>query len=91
MEATRLKVEAGPPISASEGQGLWLVTRAGRVIAFGDARSYGDAHARTPVVGMAATPDGRGYWLATRGGGVYSFGDAGASARSGASTWPAPW
>jgi hypothetical protein len=77
VEATRLEVAARPPISSAEGQGLWLVTRAGRVMAFGDARSYGDAHARSAVVGMAATPDGKGYWLATRGGGVYSFGDAG--------------
>jgi hypothetical protein len=64
------------PISSTAGQGLWLVTQAGRVLAYGDARSYGDAHAATPVVGAAATPDGRGYWLVSRGGGVYSFGDA---------------
>ena len=78
VEATGLEeVGAGPPISSTKGQGLWLVTRAGRVIALGDARSYGDAHARTPVVGVAPAPDGRGYWMATSGGGVYSFGDAG--------------
>ncbi len=77
VAATGLKVEAGLPISSTPGQGLWLVTRAGRVLALGDAHSYGDAHAGTPVVGMAATPDGRGYWMATAGGGVYSFGDAG--------------
>ena len=72
-------VEAGPrrPIASSTGQGLWLVTRAGRVFAFGDAHGYGGAHASTPVVGAVATPSGRGYWLVTKGGGVYSFGDAG--------------
>ena len=45
-------------------------------MAHGDARSYGRAHAKTPVVGAASTPDGSGYWLATSGGGVYGFGDA---------------
>ncbi|MGA3218149.1 MAG: hypothetical protein ABSE77_03570 [Acidimicrobiales bacterium] len=29
VEATRLKVQARPPISSSKGQGLWLVTRPG--------------------------------------------------------------
>ena len=64
------------PITSAAGQDVWLVTRAGRVFAYGDARDYGDAHASTPVVGAAATPDGGGYWLVTEGGGVYSFGDA---------------
>jgi hypothetical protein len=65
------------PITSATGQDVWLVTRTGRVFAYGDARAYGDAHASTPVVGAAVTPDGRGYWLVTEGGGVYSFGDAG--------------
>ncbi len=32
-QATGLKVGAGLPISSTPGQGLWLVTRAGRVLA----------------------------------------------------------
>jgi hypothetical protein len=49
------------PITSAAGQDVWLVTRTGRVFAYGDARAYGDAHASTPVVGAAVTPDGRGY------------------------------
>ena len=76
VEATQLRAHAGRSASSTTGQGFWMVTRAGRVIAYGDAQSFGDAHAETPVVGAATTPDGRGYWLATGGGGVYGFGDA---------------
>lgn len=64
------------PITSAAGQDVWLVTRAGRVFAYGDARDYGDAHASTPVVGAAATPDGGGYWLVANDGGVFTFGDA---------------
>ncbi len=78
IEGARRAPDARSPISSAAGQGLWLVTRAGRVLAYGDARAYGDAHARTAVVGAAATPDGKGYWLVSAGGGVYRFGDAGA-------------
>ncbi len=31
---------------------------------------------KTPLVGMAATPDGRGYWLVASDGGIFTFGDA---------------
>ncbi len=77
VEASLVGAGSRRPIASSTGQGLWLVTRAGRVFAFGDAHGYGGAHPSTPVVGAAATPSGDGYWLATSGGGVYSFGDAG--------------
>ena len=33
-------------------------------------------HPRSPVVGVASTPDGRGYWLVMRNGGVLGAGDA---------------
>jgi N-acetylmuramoyl-L-alanine amidase len=33
--------------------------------------------AKSPVVGMVATPDGHGYWLVASDGGVFTFGDAG--------------
>ena len=31
---------------------------------------------KTPLVGMAATPDGKGYWLVASDGGIFTFGDA---------------
>ena len=31
---------------------------------------------KTPLVGMAATPDGNGYWLVASDGGIFTFGDA---------------
>jgi hypothetical protein len=60
------------------GRGYWLVSSAGRVFAFGKARSHGSARVRAgdAIVAIAATPDGRGYWLISREGEVFSFGDA---------------
>jgi hypothetical protein len=60
------------------GDGYWLVSREGRVLAFGSAEHHGSlAQAPpSPVIGIAATASGRGYWLATTSGGVYAFGDA---------------
>ena len=73
-------------------QGYWLVTGGGRVLGYGDARSFGsDANAQPhpAVVGMAATPDGLGYWLVTGAGRVLSYGDA-RSFGSGTNAQPHP-
>lgn len=62
-----------------DGGGYWLVSAAGEIFPFGDAKSYGSARPGQPgdgIVGMAATPDGNGYWLVSRDGEVFSFGDA---------------
>ena len=66
------------------GKGYWVVTRAGHVYTFGDARFYGTtrhgyaAQIRTnaPAVAIAGTPSGRGYIIVTADGGVFTFGDA---------------
>ena len=52
---------------------------AGRVIACGDAKFYGDAHAKHlngPIVGSVATSDGKGYYLVGSDGGIFTYGDA---------------
>ena len=69
---------ASPP-SAPANAGYWLVSRAGDVFAFGNAKNYGSTRARhlkQPIVGMAVTPSGHGYWLVARNGNVFAFGDA---------------
>ncbi|MFM8238663.1 MAG: CAP domain-containing protein [Actinomycetota bacterium] len=59
------------------GDGLWRVTKTGRVYATGDALFLGSATGKhAPVVGIAATPSGHGYWLVGRDGSVWGFGDA---------------
>jgi hypothetical protein len=65
--------------SAPDGQGAWLVDRAGAVVASGDASNFGSvapARRTAPIVGIASTPSGRGYWIAGSDGNVYAFGDA---------------
>ena len=61
--------------------GYRLVGQDGGVFDFGGAGYYGSLPnssivPKTPVVGMASTPDGLGYWLVTQGAVVYPFGDA---------------
>jgi N-acetylmuramoyl-L-alanine amidase len=48
------------------------------VVPFGSASLGLNALAaqKTPLVGMAATPDGKGYWLVAADGGIFTFGDA---------------
>jgi arylsulfatase A-like enzyme len=61
------------------GNGYWLPARDGRVLAFGDAKHFGDASSlalNQPVLGMTATPSGAGYYLVAADGGIFSFGDA---------------
>ena len=66
-------------VPTPDGAGYWAGETDGRVTAFGDAGSFGDAAGKSlshPVIGMASTPDGAGYWLVASDGGVFSFGDA---------------
>jgi hypothetical protein len=49
------------------------------VYTFGSAGFYGSTSGKTlrsPVVGMANTPDGKGYWLVASDGGIFSYGSA---------------
>jgi hypothetical protein len=60
------------------GDGYWVVTREGRVHAFGAAPGHGSVPVHDParpVVGMAARRGG-GYWVAASDGSVFSFGGA---------------
>ena len=66
-------------IAAPGSGGYWLVTREGNIISFGNAKNFGSVavkHLKSPVVGMAVTPDEAGYWEATASGKVFNFGDA---------------
>jgi N-acetylmuramoyl-L-alanine amidase/ribosomal protein L24E len=62
------------------------------VVPFGDASLGPTAleSAKTPVVGMAATPSGNGYWLVAADGGVFTFGDANFYGSEGAATLNKP-
>jgi hypothetical protein len=66
--------------SSREGcPGYYVVSNAGVVRAFGDARWFGDlrgSHLNAPITQIVPTPDGGGYWLLGSDGGVFSFGDA---------------
>jgi hypothetical protein len=59
--------------------GYWLVGSDGGIFTFGNVGYYGstgNVHLKSPIVGMAPTPDGRGYWLVASDGGIFTFGDA---------------
>ncbi|MEO1060903.1 MAG: hypothetical protein AAFZ07_05755 [Actinomycetota bacterium] len=73
--------------SQRNGGGYWVVNTAGRVRAYGEAKSYGDASGlplQRPIVGMASTESGNGYWLVASDGGVFAYGDAGFHGSAGA-------
>jgi subtilisin family serine protease len=71
-----------PIVGAAEspdGLGYWLVSSAGEVFAFGDARSYRSSakfYASEPVVAVAVTPNAKGYWLVAQNGRVVAYGNA---------------
>ena len=80
-DAGRLgKGEAVSSLSATpSGQGYWIFTNRGRVLAFGDAPFLGDVSAlrlNGPVLGSVATPTGQGYYMVASDGGIFTFGDA---------------
>ncbi|MCP4961662.1 MAG: hypothetical protein GY925_20645 [Actinomycetia bacterium] len=65
--------------ATASGQGLWLFTERGDVVALGDAESFGDLTDFSldgPIVAATTTPTGEGYYMIGSDGGVFSFGDA---------------
>jgi hypothetical protein len=65
-------IQIAPTVS---GEGYWIVSAAGDVVAFGDAQDAGDlssAPLTAPIVGLAPGPDG-GYYLADDDGEVFAF------------------
>ncbi len=76
LTANAVDVEASPTLG-----GYWIATADGGVVAFGDARLFGNSRTATTstFVGMAPTPTGRGYWLVTSTGLVFAHGDASAT------------
>lgn len=63
--------------STSSGYGYWMVTAAGRVFAFGDAKNRGFIKdLSVDIVDIEVTPTGKGYWLLAKSGRVFPFGDA---------------
>lgn len=70
-------------ISTASGQGYWLTTNLGRIIAVGDAfdvtdlvELLGPGALHGEIVGASNTPSGQGFWLVGADGGVFSLGDA---------------
>lgn len=57
--------------SLPNGPGYWLVTRMGRVLAFGHAPQLPAIRPLHPVIGIVAGPN-HGYWLYTAEGNVYN-------------------
>jgi hypothetical protein len=75
----RERVSRVVQVAYSSVPGYWTATADGRVLAYGNAESFGSlqgASLSAPVSGMAVTPSGKGYWLMGGDGGVFTFGDA---------------
>jgi 3-phytase len=68
------------PVQTSDAgrSGYWMVAADGKVYAFGDARSLGDALLSPGVeaVDLEPTPSGNGYWIVDSAGHVFAMGDA---------------
>ncbi|HYH51412.1 MAG TPA: phytase [Acidimicrobiia bacterium] len=67
------------PIQAVPNKsGYWMVGNEGKVYAFGDAKTFGDANlpAGAQAVDLEPTPSGNGYWIIDDFGNVYARGDA---------------
>lgn len=63
--------------STTNGYGYLMVTDAGRVFAFGDAKNRGFVKGLSvEIVDIEVTPTGKGYWLLAKSGRVFPFGDA---------------
>ncbi len=69
--AASAQVPATPALT-----GYRVASADGDVLALGKARPLPAVHPRSPVVGVASTPDGNGYWLVMKNGGVLGAGDA---------------
>ena len=77
ITTTRSRPKKSTAVKA--GAGYWVLSRSGRVYAYGDARNYGSVPAKKLIgfaVAIASTHDGKGYWIASSRGRVYAFGDA---------------
>jgi uncharacterized delta-60 repeat protein len=72
--------ETAASLSATpSGNGYWIFTNRGRVLAYGDAPFLGDMSGTKlngPVLGSVATPSGKGYYMVASDGGIFAFGDA---------------
>ncbi len=69
-----------PVAPDSSGTGYWMLTAAGGVHAFGDARLQGEPSGKignARAVRLEPTPTGLGYWILDSRGVVHPFGDAG--------------
>jgi len=76
VAATTTTVTATPTTTTpSATGGYWILTSSGRMLAFGDVSTHGDA-ATGGAVAAAATSSGNGYWIAHANGAVDVFGDA---------------
>ena len=75
---------APAPPPAPRRSGYWMLGSDGRVFAFGDATTLGDASAQLPpdtkAVHIEPTPTGNGYWILDNRGDVFAYGDAAALA-----------
>ena len=66
------------------GDGYWVFTTLGRVLAFGDVDHFGDmtgVSLNGPVLDAVATPSGHGYRMVASDGGVFSSGTLRSTAR----------
>ncbi len=68
----------GPPPQQTRRSGYWMVGSTGKVFAFGEARTHGDAPVTRPAraVDLEPTPTGNGYWVIDDRGAVFAHGDA---------------
>jgi hypothetical protein len=68
-----------PSPAPTTRSGYWMVTAAGEVHAFGDARHHGDPNGtlgKARAVHLEPTPAGKGYWILDDTGRVRAYGDA---------------
>jgi myo-inositol-hexaphosphate 3-phosphohydrolase len=65
-------------VSATNKSGYWMVGSEGKVYAFGEAKTFGDANLPpgAQAVDLEPTPSGNGYWIIDDLGNVYARGDA---------------
>jgi myo-inositol-hexaphosphate 3-phosphohydrolase len=70
--------QPGPGGPAPSRSGYWMLGSAGKVFAFGEAKTHGDAAVTRPAwaVDLEPTPSGKGYWVIDDRGGVFALGDA---------------
>ncbi len=70
------------PAPAPRRSGYWMLGSDGRIFAFGDAKTLGDASTQLPpeakAIHLEPTPTFNGYWILDNRGGVFAFGDAAA-------------